>query len=69
MTNWKTTASGVIAGIAQLCAMQWPAHKAIFDAISAFALLVLGFVSRDNHGPSVVNVPGQGALPVVPAQK
>lgn len=46
-TNAKTTLTGAVAGLSQLAGQLFPKYKALADGVSAFALVLFGYVASD----------------------
>ena len=47
MANWKTTVSGLIVAAAQGIKAAYPKYAGICDAVSAVAILALGYFAKD----------------------
>lgn len=47
MKNWKTTLSGILAGLAQFAKTQWPEHATLFDTLTGIGLALVGVFAHD----------------------
>lgn len=48
--NWKTTISGVVAGLSQIAkAFNLDVPPVVWDVVSGIALIICGFFSKDKN--------------------